>query len=139
MPDRPLAATAPELEISREKVCALIFELRAHLGKIRRSGTQDAPVQEDQPQAGAQELPGDATREQAQELLRGLNHGEKKNLLALMWLGRGDYEIAEWAAALAEADDQLASGDSDLDLDDMATPEHLEAGLEHFGGACGEP
>jgi hypothetical protein len=127
----------PELRISSEKVCDLIFQTRAYLGKVAPSSPDDTQDEEDdQPLAPMVERPGDATMEQLDEFITGLNEEERTDLLALLWLGRGDYDLDSWAAATAEARRQVAAGDARWDLDEESTPEFIEAGLEQFGGGC---
>lgn len=71
-------------------------------------------------------------------LLDALAMHEQVNVLALMWLGRGDYTGDEWAAALEAA---LAAPREHLTDYLMANPGlagYLETGLGHLGYDCDE-
>lgn len=51
----------------------------------------------------AEEETEDLTEEEFRELVADLNVDEAAELLALAWVGRGDYESAEWGDAVADA------------------------------------
>ncbi len=51
----------------------------------------------------AEEETQDLTAEELRELIGDLNVDEAAELVALMWIGRGDYEASEWSTAVAEA------------------------------------
>ena len=61
---------------------------------------------------------------------------EQIDLLALIMLGRGDYEFAEWDAAVSEAEGRIAARDPDYMIGDAALPEYLGDGLEAFDKTC---
>lgn len=46
---------------------------------------------------------GNASYTEMMEFIRSLDEEEQINLVALAWLGRGTYGVAEWAEAVAEA------------------------------------
>lgn len=45
----------------------------------------------------------DATYQELVEYIRSLDEEEQINLVALAWIRRGTYDIAEWSEALAQA------------------------------------
>jgi hypothetical protein len=51
----------------------------------------------------AEEEEQDLTEEELRELIDDLNVDEAAELIALAWIGRGDYEAGEWQEAVAEA------------------------------------
>jgi hypothetical protein len=51
----------------------------------------------------AEEESENLTEEELRELISDLNVDEAAELIALVWIGRGDYEAAEWDDAVAEA------------------------------------
>jgi len=70
------------------------------------------------------------------EFIAGLNVEEQTDLLALILLGRGDYELAEWDAAVSEAEGRIAARAPDYMIGDAALPEYLGDGLEALGRTC---
>lgn len=51
----------------------------------------------------AEEETEDQTERELRRILRELNVDEAAELIALVWIGRGDYEAAEFAEAISEA------------------------------------
>jgi hypothetical protein len=126
-----------ELRISTEKVCAFIEAARELAGKVPSTAGDRTTTGDDSRLVTIEEYPGnDDRRQQTVEFIAGLNVEEQTDLLALIWLGRGDYDIAEWDDALAEAEARLAARDPDYMIGDAALPEYLGGGLEAFGRSC---
>ena len=128
----------PELRISVEKVCDLIETARELAGKVMPTTGDRTTTGDNSKLVTIEDYPGqDSRRQQAAEFIAGLNVDEQTDLLALIWLGRGDYDIADWDAAVAEAEARIVARDPDFMLGDPALPDELGAGLEAFGRACG--
>jgi hypothetical protein len=66
-------------------------------------------------------------------LLDGLNEDQQLDLVALVWIGRGDFEPEEWDEARRTAAEEagLSTAEYLKGVDHLA--EHLEAGLEAMG------
>jgi hypothetical protein len=131
----------PELRISVEKVCALIEAARELAGKVPSTAGDRTTTGDDSKLATIDEPEGigedqDARRRETIEFIAGLNVDEQTDLLALIWLGRGDYGIEEWDDALTEAEARIAARDPDYMIGDAALPEYLGDGLEAFGLTC---
>ena len=132
----------PELRISTEKVCAFIEAAREVAGKVpstagdRTSSGDDSKLATIVDDPGQDFYEGDDRRHQMVELVAGLNVEEQTDLLALIWLGRGDYDLAEWDDALAEAEARIAARDPDYMIGDAALPQYLGDGLEAFDRTC---
>ena len=75
----------------------------------------------------------DLTSTELRELIADLNVDETAHLIALMWLGRGDYERAEWATAVDEARQRGRRKAADYLLGMPQLAEWLEDGLETLG------
>ena len=127
----------PELRISSEKVCAFIEAAREVAGKVPSTAGYRTTTGDDSKLVTIEDNPGeDSRRQQMVEFVAGLNVEEQTDLLALIWLGRGDYDIDEWDDALAEAEARIAARDPDYMIGDAALPEYLGDGLEAFGMSC---
>jgi hypothetical protein len=81
----------------------------------------------------AEEEEEDLTSRELRELIRGLNVDEAAELIALMWLGRGDYESSEWSLAVSEAAARGNRRTSDYLLGMPMLGDWLEEGLEKLG------
>ncbi|MBN9037111.1 MAG: DUF3775 domain-containing protein [Rhizobiales bacterium] len=81
----------------------------------------------------AEEKTEDLTQEELRELLADLNEDEMAELVALVWLGRGDYQRGEWASAVEDARQRHGrkAGGYLLGMPHLA--EWLEDGLETLG------
>jgi Protein of unknown function (DUF3775) len=131
----------PELRISVEKVCALIEAARELAGKVPSTAGDRTTTGDDSKLATIDEPEGigedeDARRRETVEFIAGLNVEEQTDLLALIWLGRGDYDIDDWDEAVAEAEARIAARDPDYMIGDAALPEYLGDGVEAFGLTC---
>src|SRR5215471_198935 len=49
------------------------------------------------------DTPDNPTEQELRDAIDGLGPPERQELLALMWLGRGDYDAASWPEALRQA------------------------------------
>jgi Protein of unknown function (DUF3775) len=81
----------------------------------------------------AEEAAEDLREEELRELFQDLNDDEAAELIALLWIGRGDYDASEWKDAVAEA---RGRGRKRLATYLMRQPmlaEWLEEGLEAIG------
>jgi uncharacterized protein DUF3775 len=131
----------PELRISTEKVCALIEAAREVAGKVPPTTGDDTTTGDDSELETLEDPEGigedeDARRQEMIEFIAGLNVDEQTDLLALILVGRGDYDAAEWDDAVAEAESRIAARDPDYMIGDAALPEYLGDGLEALGHAC---
>lgn len=127
----------PELRISVDKVCQFLEAAREVAGKVpttagdRTSSGDDSPLkfmEEDGDQ--------DPITQQMVEFVAGLNVEEQVDLLALIYLGRGDFGLAEWSDAVAAARDRIDAREADFMIGERALPEYLGEALEAFGKTC---
>jgi len=127
----------PELRIAVEKVCDLIETAREISGIVPPTTGDATTIGDDSKLETIEGDPDDDVRRiEAIEFIAGLNVDEQIDLLALIWLGRGDYDLDEWDDAVAEAEGRIAARDPDYMLGDAALPEYLGDGLEAFGLSC---
>ena len=127
----------PELRISTEKVCDFIEAAREVAGKVPSTAGDRTTTGDDSKLVTIEDYPGeDDRRRQMVEFIAGLNVDEQIDLLALIMLGRGDYDIAEWDVAVAEAQGRIAARDPDFMIGDAALPQYLGDGLEAFDKSC---
>jgi Protein of unknown function (DUF3775) len=79
------------------------------------------------------DTPDNSTREELQDAIDGLNIDEREELLALTWLGRGDYEAAEWPEALRQAREAATATESEYLLGTPLLADYLEEGATALG------
>jgi hypothetical protein len=94
----------PELSIDPEKAFYILMKAREFDGKSPASGLEEGSnPTDDKDVAVLEDTPDDATEEELRAALECLNEDEQTDLLALTWIGRGDFTIEEWDAAVEQA------------------------------------
>ena len=125
------------LEISPEKVCFVIVKSREF----------DVKVEVDDPDSGSNptdngmvdvldDMPGDSTEQELTEFIGALNETEQVNLVALTWLGRGDFTAEDFKAALDEARYARTDHTASYLLGIPLLSDYLEEGLNQLGVSC---
>ena len=79
------------------------------------------------------DTPDNPTREELRDAIDGLNIDEREELLALTWLGRGDYEAADWSEALRQVRESATATESDYLLGTPLLADYLEEGASALG------
>jgi len=87
----------PELNISREKITFLIERAREFDAKDVPSdtGSGSNPTDDDEIDV-LEDTASDPVARELASFIRALNEDEQVDLVALMWLGRGDGGIEDW-------------------------------------------
>jgi hypothetical protein len=127
-----------ELQISVAKVCEIIEAARELAGRIPPTTGDHTTTGDDSPLVFLEEADDDPTRDELTEAIAGLNFEEQADLLALIYLGRGDFDLAGWEDALDQAKTEIEDGDADFMVGDAALASYLGDALEAFGKSCDE-
>jgi len=126
------------LNIDLETICFIITKAREFQAKeevVIPEPLPDSPSENWARQVLADHA-GDPTLQEASAAINALNDDELSELVALMWLGRGDYTLDEWDTAVADA---AAERSDHTPLYLLTHPEvafYLEEGLALHGLAC---
>ncbi|MDH5409909.1 MAG: DUF3775 domain-containing protein [Alphaproteobacteria bacterium] len=126
-------------DISTDKVCFLIIKAREF----------DVKVDVEEPDPGGnpsdsdsrevlQDYADDPTLQEIKTFIDEMNEDEQIDLVALMWLGRGDYDTSEWEDARTEA---IRARDehghtAEYLLGAPLLGDYLEEALSQFGLSC---
>ena len=78
----------------------------------------------------------DPTYQEIRQFLDSLNEDELTELVALMWVGRGDYSTDDWKAALDAVNELRDRHPVDYLLGTPLVADYLEEGLSQFGQSC---
>lgn len=81
----------------------------------------------------AEEKSENLTEEELRQLINDLNVDEAAELIALAWVGRGDYDASEWADALTAARERANKRTAKYLLGLPQLADWLEEGLEAIG------
>jgi|SRR5579883_2520762 len=128
------------LTIAPEKVCDFILRVREYQAK--EPGDELATgsnASDDGMRVILEDEPNDAVESELCEFIRGLNVDEQIDLVALVWLGRGDGAREDWTTIRAEAarqHDGRAAAPYLLAMPLLA--DYLADGLAQFGQTCGD-
>lgn len=128
-------------EINTDKICYLIIKAREFDVKV---GVEEPEPGGNPVDSGSlevlQDYADDPTYQEIKSFVDDLNEDEQIDLVALMWVGRGDYSAEEWGDAREEA--QRARDEhghtADYLLGAPLVGDYLEEGLSQFGGSCEE-
>jgi hypothetical protein len=128
------------MDIALDKVCELIIRAKAI----------DVKEGETDPDSGSNPIddgsidvlessPDDATEQELRDVIFGLNDDERADLIALVYIGRGDMEPEEWGAAVRlakerEAVSSLSTADWLIGIPNLA--DLLDEGLAAMGRSC---
>jgi len=123
------------LSLDPDYLRRLVLKVRAFMGKEASETPDEAsnPTDDELPPSALQEEEDDLSREEVVEEIRGLDQREQAELVALMWLGRGDGEPEEFEALVQEALERREVPTEDYLLDHPLVAEHWLEGLERLG------
>jgi Protein of unknown function (DUF3775) len=125
------------MDIALDKVCELILRVREidMKGETGDSESGSNPFDD----GGGDVLTGsvdDATEAEVRDVLAGLNDDERFDLVALTWIGRGDFEAEDWASAVRTAREREALSTADYLLGIPNLADLLDEGLASIGRSC---
>lgn len=78
----------------------------------------------------------DMTFQDLKTQIDDLDPEQQVQLVALMWMGRGDYEADEWDTALAEAKDNWTPMTAEYLIATPLVADYLIEGLDMLGYSC---
>ena len=89
------------MDIAVDKVCELILHARAIdvTEGVTDPDSGSNPIDDGSIDSLAA-APGDMTEDEFREVIAGLNDDERADLIALIYIGRGDMEPEEWGGAV---------------------------------------
>lgn len=80
----------------------------------------------------------DSTYAELRMAIADLEPDQQASLVALMWLGRGDFEVSEWQDALNEATREATARTAEYLLATPLVADYLAEGLNQLGYSCDE-
>ena len=127
-----------ELSIDPDVVCFIVIKAREYDAMVQMEELDDGDNPADDDERSALLETDNATREEIVGALESLTLDQRAELVALLRIGRGDYEADDWDDAVATARDrpEMRRADSLLSVPMLA--DYLEEGLSRFGHTCAE-
>ena len=123
------------LTISPEKLAFIIEKAREYDAEVPADldeATSSNAADDDEREI-LQDTADNSTPQELRDAIDGLNIDEREELLALMWLGRGDYDAASWPEALRQARDTRTATETDYLLGTPLLADYLEEGAAALG------
>jgi len=122
----------PSLSISPEKVFFIVEKARQSDSKATESDLA-TDLSDDDSSYGLENLSKDTDRSELSGFIRGLNVDEQIELVALMWLGRGDGDLDNWPDLRAEATRAHNNRTASYLIGTPMLADYLEEALSLFG------
>ena len=122
----------PNLSISPEKVFFIVSKARQFDSKVTESDLVSDPGDDDTSH-GLEDLSKDTDRSELSGFIRGLNVDEQIDLVALMWLGRGDGDLDNWRDLRGEATRAHNKRTASYLIGTPMLADYLEEALSQFG------
>ena len=127
------------LNVSPETVCFLIARAREFQAKeeVVIPEIPSSPSDDWALQVLADHI-DDMSALEVKVAVNDLTPEQQAELVALMWLGRGDYDLEEWYTAVEDAQHEQGDNTAEYLLAHPYVADHLEEGLLQHGYSCEE-
>jgi hypothetical protein len=127
----------PTLTVSSESVCFIIIKAREFDAQDVVTDPDSGSNATDDNQASVLEAHSDdLTQKELVAFINALSEEEQAELVALLWLGRGDGTLEDWDDLRDEAQRQHNNRTAAYLLGEPLLSDHLEEGLSQFGFSC---
>ncbi len=124
----------PNLTLTPETAFEILLLVREFDAKVPQSNPDSGSNPSDDCGVDALEFgPGDQTQHEIVSAISDLNDDEQRELIGLILMGRGDFDLSEWKAAEAEWDDIGRAGAARYVIGIPLASDYLEEGLAQCG------
>lgn len=122
------------LEIDPRTVYLLILKAREFDDKDEPGESDpNATLAEETLREEMRNFADDPVAQEIKDTIEGLNEDEQAELVALTWLGRGDFTAPEWKEAVTTARQRHTGPTADYLLGTPLLGDYLEEGLSELG------
>ena len=123
-----------ELSISTDKLGFIVIKARELDVKVDpvEPDPGSNPLDDDEREV-LEDYADDPTYQELVDALESLNEDELVEVIALVWLGRGDYELGDWSQAVADARDIRNERATAYLVGTPNLADELEEGLARLG------
>jgi hypothetical protein len=123
------------LTIPPETIAFIIAKARAYDAEVPPVADPGSNPSDDRDVEILEDRPENPTEEELVAAIEALNEPQRIELLALTWLGGGDYDATEWHEALREANRVHDGKEASYLLGIPLLGDYLEEGLSMLGYA----
>jgi hypothetical protein len=123
-----------ELNISDEKLAFLILKAREFDAEVEPVEPDPGSNPADDRDVGVlEDLPENSVEAELRDTLGALNEDEAIDVIALMWIGRGDFSREEWGEARRLATERHRRDPTGYLIGNPSLADELEDGAEEVG------
>jgi hypothetical protein len=126
----------PMPEINPAKVCFIIEKSREYLSEDVGIEPDASNPTDDQERIMLTDAANPSIRRELIEFINDLDVDEAAALVALAWIGRGDFQPEEWKIAVERASERAEGPTWKYLLGMELLPDYLEDALSAFGRSC---
>ena len=123
-------------DINPQKVCFIAAKARELLSEDEGSKPDGSNASDD----GERSILTDAAyapiHAEFSQFVADLDEDETAALVALLWIGRGDFEAKDWEEAVAQARERRETPTATYLLGEPLLPDYLEDALSAYGHSC---
>ena len=133
----PTQAEPVELDVDPGTVCFLIAKGRAFDAKVAPAERDDIfqPGEDDMHDV-LEDHGDDPVSTEIRHVIDDLNEEQQAELVAMIWVGRGDFDRSEWSAAMAAANERHTGPSSAYIMGMPLFGDLLEEGFTALGHSC---
>ncbi len=129
--------TNPDMpEINPQKVCFIAAKARELLSVDEGAKPDASNATDDGERAILTDAAYGPIRAELEQFIADLDEDEAAALVALMWIGRGDFEPRDWEDAVVQARERSRTPAAHYLLGEPLLPDYLEDALAAFGHSC---
>lgn len=122
------------LSMPLEKLAFIIIKAREYEAEVPPSGDESGSNPTDDAERGVlEDTPDNPTRQELADAINSLSDLQRIELLALAWLGRGDFGKDEWREALHEAYRVHDERETEYLISTPLLADYLAEGLSQLG------
>jgi hypothetical protein len=121
------------LTIPLEKLAYVIEKAREFDAQVPSDAEEGSNAADDDEREILLDTPDDPTEQELRDAIDGLGIPERQELLALMWLGRGDYDAESWSEALQQARQTQSASETAYLLGTPLLGDYIEEGVAALG------
>ena len=121
------------LTIPLEKLAYVIEKVREFDAQVPRDAEEGSNAADDDEREILLDTPENPTEQELRDAIDGLGIPERQELLALMWLGRGDYDAESWSEALQQARQTQSGSETAYLLGTPLLADYIEEGVAALG------
>jgi len=122
-------------DINSEKVCFVIIKAR-EFDIQEPLDADDSNASDDHFMSVYADSKVNSVRKELKEFIDSMDEDEQCELVALCWIGRGDFSPDEWKIVVAEARSRRQGSTADYLIGIPLVSDYLEEGLSKFELSC---